>query len=164
MKTNSRLLARLIGHARAHAIAWLALWCSLLALGGASYAELSLPGNSVGAKQIKNHSIEPVKFAPRAIGGSIRHWAEVNSQGKVLSASSRAHAQRGGNTIEVDWGDKFSARCIPLATIQGNGDLAVGSVEADVLPGGTDPSRVVITGSNAQGQPAAQPFYLALIC
>jgi hypothetical protein len=164
MKEKSRLPARLFGRVRAHAIASLALCCSLLALAGASYATLSLPANSVGALQIKNHSIEPVKLDPQVIGGSIRHWALVNAQGRVINASGRAHAQRGGNTIEVDWGDKFSARCVPLTTIHGNGDIAIGAIEADVFHGGSDPSRVIVTGSNAQGQPAAQPFYLALIC
>lgn len=164
MRINGSPVVALVAHARRHAIAWCALVCSVLALGGASYAALQLPRGSVGSAQLKNHSITPVKFAPSAIGGVIRHWAVVTAAARVLDSSSAAHAQRGGNTITVDWKDRFSGRCIPLVTIRGNGDVAVGSVEATVLHGGSSPSRVAVTGSTATGMPAAQPFYVAVIC
>jgi hypothetical protein len=136
----------------------------LLSLAGASYAALELPAGSVGARQLKNHAITPVKFDSTVIGGSVRHWAQVDAQGSVITASGSARAARGGNQIEVNWGDKFSARCVALSTVRGHGDAQVGTVEAFIEPQGTHPTVVIVTGSNATGQPAAQPFYVAVIC
>jgi hypothetical protein len=164
MRTDGSPVVALVAHARRHAIACCALVCSVLALGGASYAALQLPPESVGSAQLKNHAITPVKFAQSAIGGVVRHWAVVTATARVLDSSNPAHAQRGGNTITVDWKDKFSGRCIALATIRGNGDVAIGSVEATVLHGGSSPSRVAVTGSTNDGKPVAQPFYVAVIC
>jgi hypothetical protein len=164
MRIHGSLVVALVAYARRHAIACCALGCAVLALGGASYAALQLPPGSVGSAQLKNHVITPVKFAQSAIGGVIRHWAVVTATAQVLDSSSPAHAQRGGNTVTIDWKDRFPGRCIPLVTIHGNGDVAVGSAEAAVLHGGTSSSRVAVTGSNAVGQPAAQPFYVAVIC
>jgi hypothetical protein len=157
-------LSRLAHHLRQHVIACLALGCSLLSLAGASYAALELPAGSVGARQLKNHAITPVKLDSTVIGGSVRHWAKVDAQGRVISASGNARAARGGNQIEVNWGDKFSARCVALAATRGHGDARVGVVEAFIESQGVHPTVVIITGSNAVGQPAAQPFYVAVIC
>ncbi len=164
MRNNGTFVGNVLRHARRHSLSLVALGCAFLALGGASYAALQLPAGAVGAREIRNRTITPVKFAPSAIGGVVRHWAVVSAAGRVLDASSRAHAQRGGNVVTVDWGDKFSGRCIPLVTIHGIRDVHVGAAEAAVLHGGTPPSRVAVTGSNGTGQPVAQPFYVAVIC
>ena len=55
-------MTRTLDYLRRNALAALALVCSLLALAGASYAAFSLPANSVGRAQIKNHSIGSVKL------------------------------------------------------------------------------------------------------
>ncbi|MGZ4173449.1 MAG: hypothetical protein ACXVQR_03110, partial [Solirubrobacteraceae bacterium] len=99
-----------------------------------------------------------------AIGGSVRHWARVDAGAHLLASSSRAHVQRGGNIVTVNWFDKFSSRCVPLATVSGVGDTAVGSVEAIVESHGTGPTSVAVTGSTNDGKPVAQPFYVAVIC
>ena len=57
-----------IGH---HAIAILALVCSLLALAGASYAAFAVPAGSVGARQLRNNSITPDKFNHKLINGAV---------------------------------------------------------------------------------------------
>ena len=51
-------MTRFLSHLKSNAIAYLALF---IALGGTSYAAVSLPAGSVGARQIKNHSITPVE-------------------------------------------------------------------------------------------------------
>lgn len=53
-------------HARSNAVGYLALF---VALGGTSYAAVSLPDGSVGNRQLRNHSITPVKLDRSAIGG-----------------------------------------------------------------------------------------------
>jgi hypothetical protein len=47
----------LVDHARRHVIAYLALACALLALGGAAYASFTLPPGSVGERQIQNRGV-----------------------------------------------------------------------------------------------------------
>jgi hypothetical protein len=163
-RPNMHLLKRVVCHARAHAIAYTALAISLSSLAGVSYAALELPAGSVGASQIRNHAISPVKFSAVAIGGSVRHWARLDAGARLVASSSRAHVQRGGNIVTINWFDRFSSRCVPLATVSGVGDTAIGSVEAVVEPHGSAPTSVAVTGSNATRQPAAQPFYVAVIC
>ena len=63
---------------RHNAIALLALF---VALGGTSYAALALPAGSVGARQLRNHSITPIKLDPGSIGGYVRFWARVSAGG-----------------------------------------------------------------------------------
>jgi hypothetical protein len=163
-RPNLHLLSRVIRHANANAIAYVALSISLLSLAGASYAALELPAGSVGGAQIRNHTITPVKFSTRGIAGSVRHWASVSENGRVTVTSSSAHSTRAGNIVTVNWGDRFSDRCIALTTVHAFGDVGVGSVEASIPPHGSAPTSVAVTGSNATGQPAAQPFYVAVIC
>jgi hypothetical protein len=61
-----------------------------IALGGASYAALKLPKNSVGTQQIKNNAITTAKIKSKAVSG-----AKINlgSLGQVPSA---AHADSAG--------------------------------------------------------------------
>jgi hypothetical protein len=160
----SHLLGRAIRHGRGHVVAYVALSVSLLSLAGASYAALELPAGSVGAMQIRNHSITPVKLSPRSFAGSVRHWATVSETGRVAEASSSAHSKRAGNIVSVNWGDRFSDRCVAVATVHAFGDVSVGSVESSIPPHGSAPTSVAVTGSNAAGQPVAQPFYVAVIC
>ena len=93
------MFIRLLGHARSNVVAYLALVLAGLALAGGAYAALSLPAGSVGARQIRNHSIGPVKLDPRAIGGFVRHWARVDATGTIVASSSRANDNAGTSQI-----------------------------------------------------------------
>jgi hypothetical protein len=55
------LTVRILDYLRRNAIALTALGCSLLALGGASYAAMSLPNNSVGTAQLRNGAVIPAE-------------------------------------------------------------------------------------------------------
>jgi hypothetical protein len=121
------MIIRLLDHARSNAIAYTALFLSTLALAGGAYAAVSLPANSVGARQIRNHSIDPVKFNPSTIGGSVRHWAQVNAKGKIVSSSSRAQdsgVPRDGDYL-ITWSDTFPNRCTPVVTVLGTSRLLI---------------------------------------
>ncbi|MFI5038923.1 MAG: hypothetical protein ACHQCG_03190, partial [Solirubrobacterales bacterium] len=72
------MLNRVVQHIRSNTVAYVALF---VALGGTSYAALKLPANSVGTKQIKNHSITPVKLDPSKTGAVVRFWAVVGASG-----------------------------------------------------------------------------------
>ena len=66
------MMNRVVQHIRSNVVAYVALF---VALGGTSYAALKLPANSVGTKQIKNHSITPIKLDPSKTGAVVRFWA-----------------------------------------------------------------------------------------
>jgi hypothetical protein len=61
-------------HIRSNLVGWIALF---VALGGTGYAAVGIPRNSVGASQIRNRSITPVKFNPASIGGNVHAWAII---------------------------------------------------------------------------------------
>ena len=87
------MLNRVVQHIRSNAVAYVALF---VALGGTSYAALKLPANSVGTKQIKNHSITPVKLDPSKTGAVVRFWAILElidwERGEQVVASQPARA------------------------------------------------------------------------
>ena len=161
------MFVRLLDHARSNLIAYLALTMSFLALGGGAYAALSLPPNSVGARQIRNHSITPVKFDPSTIGGSVRHWAQVNGGGTIAVSSSRARdtgVAPDGDYV-ITWSDTFPAGCVPVVTVLGTTALlspANGFANARIT--GSHPTRVWVSTYDAQGASTPEPFSLAVIC
>jgi hypothetical protein len=83
----------------ANVIATIALF---VALGGASYAAVKLPKNSVGTKQIKNKSITGakiaagavtgVKIAPGSIGGPALNLSSIGTVPSAAQATNAAHA------------------------------------------------------------------------
>jgi len=161
------MIIRVVEHARSNAIAYAALCLSTLALAGGAYAAMSLPANSVGARQIRNHSIDPVKWNPRTIGGSVHHWAQVDAQGKIVSSSSRAKDNGippdGGYLIS--WSDTFSARCIPIVTVLGpSAILGAASGFANARVVGGHPTRVLVTTYNPQGMPTPAAFSVVVVC
>jgi hypothetical protein len=124
----------------ANVIATLALF---LALGGASYAAIKLPANSVGSRQIKdgavssadikNHSIKSGDFkgglpsgprGPRGAEGArgpaaAKHWARISgaTNPAVLDSSGGVTAQRAANgLVSVDFADDVS-NCATSLTI-----------------------------------------------
>ena len=83
---------RLIAHLRSNLVGWIALF---VALGGTGYAAISIPRNSVGAAQIRNRSITPVKLNPKSIGGSVRAWAIVRANATVLAGGGKPTVSAG---------------------------------------------------------------------
>ena len=55
---------RLVRHVAGNAIAWIALF---VALGGASYAAIRIPANSVGSRQIKRNAVTSSKIKDRSL-------------------------------------------------------------------------------------------------
>lgn len=114
------MIGILTRHARRHVIAYLALACSLLALGGAAYAQFQIPPGAVGERQLHNYVIDPVKWDPNYTTGFVRRWATVNASGSIMSTSpsGQSKATTTGNVV-VTWGDAFAGWCAPIATVIG---------------------------------------------
>jgi hypothetical protein len=107
--------------ARHNAIALAALF---VALGGTSYAALSLPAGSVGTPQIRNHSVTPIKFDGNSIGGYVRYWARVSATGRLIASRPRAQVlvwykppspYAGG---QLRWPVGVSRNCFSVATVE----------------------------------------------
>jgi len=154
-------MTRILNHARNNLVAYIALF---IALGGTSYAAMSLPAASVGARQIKNHSIAPVKFDPTVIGGSVRYWALIDATGRIVASRPRARVVTlfSGPTAlysggVVTWGKAIPSGCFALATVES-------------YPSASYVSAVTVTGDGGPGTQvrlatsSPKPVNVAVIC
>jgi hypothetical protein len=152
---------RIWRHVRANTVAYIALF---VALGGTSYAATQLPANSVGARQIKNHSITPIKLNPVDIGASVRFWAVINdASGTEQVTQSRPHATVTSwdptfDTGTVSWNQPVPQNCLPLATGAG------GFAQAELLPRAHGNAVVLFGTYNQTDQHAPGLVYIALLC
>jgi hypothetical protein len=145
----------------------LALTALFVALGGTSYAALRLPAGSVGSRQLQNHSITPAKFNRSYINGTVRAWAEVDANGTVAASSSKASVKvgtgpQGPGFYLVSWKNVAKPRgCFSLAGVSSLGSAGSIVTSLDVR---FTPWNVFVHTYGAQGQFAAQAFYVAVIC
>jgi hypothetical protein len=159
-------MQRLLNHVRGNTVAYLALF---VALGGTGYAAANLPANSVGNRQIRNGSITPVKIDRQLITGSVRAWAEVSASGKVLAGEGGPSVvvQRGQGATghySVFWKVAAFKRCVAVGGVTVAGDDASPGFVVPVVDFPGEPGRVAVEVYNAQGQQAALPFYVAVLC
>ncbi|MGO9885015.1 MAG: hypothetical protein ACLPV4_18620 [Solirubrobacteraceae bacterium] len=124
-------MRRVLNHLRSNVVAYVALF---VALGGTSYAAISLPAGSVGNRQLKNHSITPVKLDRGSIAGYVRDWAEIDPSGQLVASQPSAHlvgwSATGGI---VNWGDAIPRSCIAIASTDAASPVA--SAGATILSG-----------------------------
>jgi hypothetical protein len=161
-------MKRLLIHIRRNAVAYVALF---VALGGTSYAAFELP----------NHSIDPVKFDPKFINGSVRAWAIVGASGRLIASGGKAHAGAPPipGSYEVSWGVKFGSNCATTATVDGNhspttehipipGNPSVpftaGYAVADSVRGSSGRGVTFVTTFNQQGQLTPLGFDVSVTC
>jgi hypothetical protein len=160
----------LIQHAHRHVIAYLALACALLALGGAAYAQFRLPPGSVGEVNLKNHVIDPVKWDTIYVTGFIRRWATIGSTGSLLSTSPGGQSERvGTGSYVVTWGDGFAGWCAPIATVIGGSGTRTSSAEpayadARIVTRSGLSTMVAVATFNGAGKPADEPVSVAVAC
>ncbi|HWF73133.1 MAG TPA: hypothetical protein VG186_07300 [Solirubrobacteraceae bacterium] len=176
-------MKRLIGHLRANVIGYIALF---IALGGTSYAAISIPRGSVGTAQLRNHAVTPVKLG-KGITGSVRAWAIVAPNGKVIAGGGkpRALVSVPGGDYTIDWGVPIPKTCATVANVEPRG--ALGPTETVTTPSGgavnviagyasqvetiggsdrsgaTTPTTNLLT-LNQIGQLTPLPFDVAVIC
>jgi hypothetical protein len=173
------MLLRPLHHLRRNVIAYLALF---IAMGGTGYAATNLPTQSVGAAQLRNYSIGPVKLDPSLINGTVRGWAVVGPAGRVLASGGKPHVtpqvgagDPGGYGIR--WGVRVG-RCATQATVD-----AAASPPTERIPVAGNPSAAFTAGYavastvharrgnetyvqvyNQQGQPTPLGFDVTVIC
>jgi hypothetical protein len=157
-----------INHLRANVVAYLALF---VALGGTSYAAVNLPSNSVGNRQIRNHSIDPDKLNPRFIRGNIRIWASVNASGRVVGGGRGVKVVPQGSVA----GDYIIAparrsiatprRCAAFASVDDR-STSPGYAEAEVatFPHSAVPWQVIVQTFGQLGDTQSLPFDVLVVC
>lgn len=175
----------LIQHARSHVIAYLALTCALLAMGGAAYASYRIPNGAVGEKQIQNHVIDPIKWDTNYVTGFVRRWATIGANGSLQSTSPGGQSTSNGTgSYVVTWGDAFAGWCAPIATVIGgsaaapsstgttgptgptgpSGSSSGGYADAKIVTRSGESTLVAVATYNSLGQPAAEPVSVAVAC
>ena len=172
----------LVLHARRHVIAYLALGCALLALGGAAYAQTQLPPGSVGERQLQNHVIDPVKWDTNYVTGFVRRWATIGSNGSLMSTSPGGQSTSNGTgSYVVTWGDAFAGWCAPIATVIGGAAAAPATgttgptgptgaqssgayADARIVPRSGESTLVAVATYNGQGRPTNEPVSVAVVC
>ncbi len=173
----------LVEHARRHVIAYLALVCGLLSMGGAAYASFRIPNGSVGERQLKNHVIDPVKWDTAYVTGFVRRWATISPTGSILSTAPNGQSERlGPGQYVVTWGDAFGGWCAPLATVIGGsatrpttgttGQTGVGGIDrrdAGLRRGAPDSAQRPVDAASlcrpsATDGPPMSPYRSAVVC
>jgi hypothetical protein len=159
-----------------------------IALGGSSYAALSLPRNSVGTQQIrpgavrsadvKNRSLQTADLSTRAraaLAGrqgpagpagpagapAAKHFAAVSASGGLLRGNATSGGSAGGiGTYVVGFAERVSG-CVysaTLGTTDGN-SAPPGRITVRELDG-----RVGVQTYDAGGNPADLPFHVVVAC
>jgi hypothetical protein len=146
---------RVIEHIRRNTVAYLALF---VALGGTSYAALNLP----------NHSINPVKLNPRFIGGYVRAWASVRSDGRVVASGGgvRVLVDRfvGPGHYIINWRPRPTSPCETVGSVDFTNGPIPGYLVAEARGTKGRGEQSTVQTFNPQGQPAALAFDVELVC
>jgi hypothetical protein len=162
-------MPRILNHARANLVAYIALF---VALGGTSYAALSLPPGSVGARQLTNHAITAVKFNPSSVAASVRAWANLTwvSGWRVEASSSDIHVAATALGEDVTWRHtRFATNCMASVTPQRNfgpgGPGGTGTLDGYVSTFfNPRAGHLQVDGIAANGTHQAQGVTILIVC
>ena len=150
-------MTRLLTHLRTNVVAYVALFA---ALGGTSYAAMSISGS-----QIRNRSISAVKLNPQSIAASVRAWAIVQADSGVARAaasSSRVQVTTTSFGQEIRWLHlRFSRNCLASVTPQASPSSHFGSVTVR-LDGSQGRLQIYGFGPSEPGHP--QSAYVMIVC
>jgi hypothetical protein len=170
---------RILDYLSRHALAAAAFVCSILALAGSSYAAFTISGS-----QIRNQTIDPTKFDPKFINGSVRAWAVVDAAGHVSAGAGgpqvfsfgipglwgirwrvRLPVKRCETTATIDYLTSPATEQLPLkgTTIPFAAGFAVASTHV-VPPKFHQSEPTMVQTFNQSGQPTPLGFDIAVIC
>ena len=117
-------MTKIVTHLKQNLVAYLALF---VALGGTSYAAMLIPAGSVGNRQLKNHSVSPVKLDGGKTAGYVLDWAQIAAAGIIGSSRPRgARLLRWDATPNspfpggsIAWPNKIPNACFPIVSASG---------------------------------------------
>jgi hypothetical protein len=156
----------------------LALLALFVALGGSSYAALSIPAGSVGTRQLRNgavtsrklatHSVTARSLDPKSIAGHIADWAQIRANGHVVSSSPRASVvltDPGRGLFRVSWRQSIPQNCAAIANPV-NVATVLGSATADTFgPNGHGRNaNLLVETFDASGNNVPENVNVVVIC
>jgi hypothetical protein len=147
---------RILPHVRSNVVAYLALF-------------LAMGGTSVAAVGLANHSIDPVKLDPSAIGGYVRAWASVNASGRVIASGGRmtVRVEPGGEApgrYFFTWHTKLTSSCTVIGSVDTGSGATPGYLTADLVALRRAAPTSIVNTYDPQGQPTPQAFEVELLC
>jgi hypothetical protein len=166
---------RLHHHFRNHAVGYIALFISL---GGTSCAAFSLPAGSVGTRQLRDGAVTSGKLAKgavtagsldlKSIAGHIADWAQIRSDGHVVSSAPRATVQvttAGRGLYRVSWSQSIGLKCMAMAN-PSNVPAVVGSATATTFgPSGHGRStNLLVQTFDASGNNVPANVNVIVVC
>jgi hypothetical protein len=146
-------MTKILGHVKSNAVAYVALF---IALGGTSYAAIKLPAGSVGNRQLKNHSVSPIKLDRGSIAGYMRGYAQINSQGQLVASRPGARLITWQTTGpfpggQIQWSQPIPASCFALATTTTqDGAVSYASAQAGGIGGNGKALTIVLLSAPAR--------------
>jgi hypothetical protein len=152
----------MLKHLRQHFVGYLALF---VALSGSAYAA-SLPRNSVGTKQLKNHAVT----APKLASGLIPHvpamsWVMVNANGTIALGhgvkSVVSHAPAVPGTYTVTFTRKANACAVAGSVNDAEGSPQKAAVTTAIQGNGTVNVQTMAAASTTL---TPEPFTILMIC
>jgi hypothetical protein len=148
-------MTRVITHIRSNVIAYLALF---VALGGTSYAAVSIP----------NHSVTPSKLDSRYFGGYVRGWVSVSATGHVVAAGGTWNVSMDPNSpghYGIIWRSQPKSRCTSIGSVDVSpgSDASPGSLTSTTF-GSRHREFTLVYTYNSVGEQVPMPFDLAFIC
>lgn len=160
-------------HLRSQAIAYIALF---VALGGTSYAALSIPAGSIGTRQLRNGAVTANKLAKGAVtaanlnsntlAGHIALWAQIGADGHVISSSPKAMVLKSAvsGTERVTWSRRISTKCLALANTANVGPLASATANTTGPFVRRDSTFFVITTFSGGGTLTPENVNVVVVC
>jgi hypothetical protein len=107
-------MTRVLNHVRSNLVAYIALF---VALGGTSYAAMTISGS-----QIRNRTINAIKLNPDTISASIRAWVIVDAgadSASVGASSTRVQVRATSTGETITWPHRrFARNCMAFVTPQ----------------------------------------------
>jgi hypothetical protein len=156
-----------VAHLRSNLVAYIALF---VALGGSSYAALSLPAHSVGTPQLRDGAVTPAKLNPEGIAGSVRAWAEITplpklavAEGKDVSSVKLIRLGSTGEIYRISWKRRLPPHCPAIASVDSTHTSAPGFGYAVVAHSG-GAATYVQTFQSADEAAVPMGLNVAVIC
>lgn len=160
---------------RSNAIAWIALF---VALGGTSYAAISIPDGSVGTRQLRSGAVTSSKLARRAvsaanlnpasIAGHIADWAQIRADGHVNSSRPRAtvvSSDPSRGLYQVYWHRSIPSGCIAVANPVNVAPLTAPATADTFGPSGRGrSSHILVSTFDAGGSNVPENVNVLVVC
>jgi hypothetical protein len=151
-------LNKVIQHIRGSAVGYLALF---VALGGTSYAALTISGS-----QIRNRTIDAIKLDPKTISASIQAWVIVQAgadDARSSASSSRVQVSSISSGESITWPHRrFGRNCMASVTPQLT--PAVGPYGSVTVQFSAAAGNLIVRGFGPDKLGRPQSAYVMIVC